>query len=181
MTGVSGGPMALAVMPAFSITCVLLMVGGVFKLRAPEAGRKSLVLAGASVPVFAVRVLGALEIALGIAAAVAPRPLPAALVAVAYGGFCGFGMRLLIVGKRQDCGCFGGVHARVGATHLILNAIACITASLTSIVHPPGLGWILSHPPLDSLVAGVGLAGASFAVYAVYTLFPNAWRSYQAP
>lgn len=172
--------MASALMPLYGVTCVLLAVSGVFKATAPRAARESLALAGVRVPASVVRALGACEVVLGTAAAIAPRPLPAALVAVAYGGFFAFGLRLLSIGERRDCGCFGAAGEGVGAMHLLLNAIGCATASLAVVVHPTGLGWILRHPPLTALTTGVGIAAASFAVYALFTLFPSAWRSYGA-
>jgi len=172
--------MASALMPIYGVTCVLLAVGGVFKVTAPRAARESLALARVHVPASVVRALGACEVVLGTAAAIAPRPLPAALVAVAYGGFCAFGLRRLSAGERRDCGCFGAAGEGVGTTHILLTAIGCTTASLAVVFHPPGLAWILGHSPLAAITAGVGIAAASFAVYAVFTLFPSAWRSYGA-
>ena len=127
-----------------------------------------------------VRALGALEVTLGVAAAISPGSLTSGLVAIAYGGFCAFGARLLLLGSTADCGCFGGTGARVGATHLALNAIGLIVASLSAVVAVPGLGWILAHGPLESFTLALGVAAASFAIYSVFTLFPSAWRSYGA-
>lgn len=172
--------MASALMPLYGVTCVLLAVGGVFKVTAPRAATESLARAGVRVPAAIVRGLGACEVALGTAAAIAPRPLTAALVAVAYAGFCVFGLRLLSIGERRDCGCFGAAGQGVGTTHLLLNAIGCATAFLAAVVHPPGLGWILEHSPLAAVTAGAGIAAAAFAVHALFTLFPSAWRSHGA-
>src|SRR5579864_5536578 len=115
--------MASALMPAFSVACVLLVVGGVLKLRAPQAGRQSLALVGIRIPASVVRALGAIEVVCGAVAAVSPGWVTSGLVAVAYGAFCVFGARLVLVGSTADCGCFGGTGAPVGATHLALNAI----------------------------------------------------------
>lgn len=170
----------MALVPMFTVACALLVVAGAFKLRDPSAARRSLARLGVSVPAPGIRALGAVEILVGAAALIRPVAVSAALVALAYGGFCVFVALLLRAGGPADCGCFGGGGESVGITHVILNAAACTVAALAAVAPPPGLGWILTRAPLVSVSLILGIGAATFAVYGVFTLFQSAWRSYGA-
>jgi len=166
-------------MPAFDVACALLVVAGALKLWAPASTRQSLALAGVRVSSSAVRLLGLAEIVLGAVAALRPGALTAGLVALAYGGFLAFTIRLRRVAPDADCGCFGGAEAAVGPIHIALNALACAIALGAALAPPPALSWIGHRSPLLAVSIAVGTAGAAYAAYVAFTLVPSAWKAYR--
>jgi hypothetical protein len=128
----------------------------------------------------AVRTLGAIEVTLGVVAALGPTAVTATLVAVAYASFCGFVLALLMTnpGRNVDCGCFGDGERTAGRLHVALNAIACAVAAASAAAGVHGLGWILGRPPLIAPALIIGAVAAIYAAYVAYTLVPRAWRSY---
>lgn len=166
--------------PVFLVTCALLSLSGVQKLRAPGRAADSLRLVGVPAPVLAVGVLATAEVAVGAAAAVRPTAVTAGLVALAYATFLGF---LVLVRRRAgapaDCGCFGDAPAPAGRAHLALDAAACLVAVFAVLSPPPGLAWVLARPPVVALTLAVGIGAAVLAGYLAFTAFPAAWRAYQ--
>ncbi len=169
---------AAALLPAFTVACALLVVAGVAKLRSPDAARDALRLIGVPVPTLAVRLLGAAEVALGVLAALRPGPVPAGLVALAYVAFCATALLLLRADRNADCGCFGQASSSASLVHVVLNAVAAGIAIATSLAAPPGILWISGRQPLVALPLVLGIAAATFAAYAVFTLLAPAWRAY---
>jgi hypothetical protein len=170
----------MALMPFFDVACALLVVAGVAKLRSPAATRESLAVVGVRLPALAVRALGAAELALGSIAAARPAPVTAGLVALAYGVFAAFVVRLLRLRDRPTgCGCFGDADAGAGATHVTLNIIACVVGVAAAIAPPPGLTWLSGQRPLVVLPLTLGTATAAAAAYLTFTDFPRAWRAYR--
>jgi hypothetical protein len=168
----------IALVPVFAVTCALLAVAGLAKLRAPSAARASLRLIGIQVPTAAVRVLGAAELGLGGYAVAVPGPLTAALVALGYGAFLLATLRLLSVDANADCGCFGAAGSVAGRCHVAVCAVACSVGIAAAAVPPPGAAWIVSRAPLVAVPLVLGTATAVFATYSVFTLFAPAWRAY---
>lgn len=169
-----------ALTPAFVVLCALLAMAGAHKVLVPQGARDSVALVGISAPDLVIRALGALELGIGVVAAVWPSAVTTTLVAAAYAAFAGFVLRLLVQhpGKRVDCGCFGGTASDTGWLHVALNAIACGVASASAAVGAHGIGWILSRsaPTVPPLI--VGMLAATYAAYLAYTLVPRAWASY---
>ncbi len=126
------------------------------------------------------RGLGAVEVALGMVAAVWPGVVTATLVAAVYGGFCLFVLTLLVrnPGRAVDCGCFGGSEQEVGWLHVALNALACAIAAAGAAFGVHGIGWILSRSALITPALVIGGLAATYAAYLAYTLVPRAWGSY---
>ncbi len=166
----------MALLPAFDVACVLMVVAGALKLKAPAATKRSLELAGLRAPV---RLLGLAEIAVGAWAAVRPGPLSAGLVALAYGGFCAFMLRLRRVAPGADCGCFGGSEAKAEPLHVVLNALACAVAVAAAISTPPALSWIAGRSALVAVPLVLGTAAAAYAAYLMFTVVPTAWSAYR--
>jgi hypothetical protein len=166
--------------PAFFVICVLLVVAGAHKIAAPSGARESLSLIGISARTVAIRGLGAIEVILGVIATVWPSAVTAALVAVAYGGFCGFVVLVLVRNPAQalDCGCFGGAEHRAGWLHVALNGVACALAAAVAAFGAHGIGWILGRPLAVAPALIIGIAAACYAAYLAYTLLPDAWASY---
>jgi hypothetical protein len=168
----------MALVPVFTVLCALLVLAGVLKVRAPWQAAGSLALVGARVPATVVRALGAAEIALGGVAIVRPSTITAGAVAVAYGSFAIFIAALRRSGRDVDCGCFGAEGAGATWAHVGLNAAACLAAVASALAPPPGAAWILARTPVVLIPLVCGLAAATLAAHAAFTLLPNAWRAY---
>lgn len=170
----------VALTPVFTVACGLLVLAGAGKLRMPRPARDSLALVGVRLPAVVVRLLGAGEVAIGVGAAIRPGALTGALVALAYGAFCAFLVLVLrrSAGPSADCGCFGDASASAGGSHLALNAVACGAGVLAALDPPPGLGWVLTRPPVIALPLLIGTSAAVFAGYLAFTVFPRVWRAY---
>jgi hypothetical protein len=167
-----------ALVPAFTVTCALLVFAGVSKVRSPQPARQAIRALGADVSATLVRGLGAAELGWGILATVRPGPVAAGGVALAYGAFCLVAFLLLRAGPSVDCGCFGQASSVASWAHVALNAIACGLAVAVALIRPPGLLWIHTRTPLVAVTLVIGMAAAAYAAYAVFTLFPPAWRAY---
>ncbi|HRW38894.1 MAG TPA: hypothetical protein P5254_14425 [Aquihabitans sp.] len=114
----------------------LLALAGVGKLTRPAATRVALRQAGLPSSAPAARALGAVEIAIGVAAIVVGGPLLAAATAASYAGFAWFAHRLDRASRgTADCGCFGDRSAPVGPIHVGVNL--AVTAVLVAAVAWP--------------------------------------------
>jgi len=175
---VSGPPPEL-ILPPFLVVAGLLAVSGLAKLRAPGGAARALASARLPSSRAVVRALGAVELAVGLAALVQPRPLAPA-VALLYLGFAGFVVHALAAGvPMATCGCLGDEETPPTALHAAVTATAAACAALvaaTPVPDTPGLlagsPWL--GAPLVALVAvGVLLA------YAVMAHLPAALGSYR--
>jgi hypothetical protein len=139
----------------------LLVIAGALKLRAREWS-------------------GAAEVVLGGLAVAWPRPLVAALVAVAFAGFAAHSLRLYVAsGGEADCGCFGDVEAPAGMSHFVLNVACAVVAGAAALVPPPSLASVVADSPAVGVVLVAGVAGAAYAIFLAYTALPGAWNSFQ--
>jgi hypothetical protein len=169
---------SMAVMPVFTVTCALLVLAGVLKIRSPGQATSSLTLVGLRVPPATMRLLGVAEVAIGGVAAARPSAISAGAVAVAYGIFAVFIVRLRRRGEDVDCGCFGAEGSGATRIHIGLNAAACGAAVAAALAPPPGAVWILTRTPVVVTALVCGMAAAVLAAYAAFTLLPDAWRAY---
>ncbi|NAZ78376.1 hypothetical protein GTQ99_23635, partial [Kineococcus sp. T13] len=118
----------------------LLAVAGWGKLRRPAATVQALRTQGLPVPAALVRLLGAAELALALAAVAGP-PQAAWAVAAAYTAFSGFVLLALLRGRPlSSCGCFGEPDLPPTAAHLGVTAAAALVAVLTALA-PAGPHW----------------------------------------
>ena len=104
--------------------------------------------------VTAVRVLGAGEALLAVAALVTRGPVTPALVALSYAAFAGF----VVYARRRggsisSCGCFGTPDSPPTLAHIVVNATAALMAA--AVAFRPGRAAVaeLAHSP----AAGVPL------------------------
>jgi methylamine utilization protein MauE len=109
-----------------------------------------------------VRVGGAAELAIGIGVAVTGSRWSALLLALAYAAFAVVAARLIRLGTRQSCGCFGRTDSPVGRPHVALN-LAALAVAIAAVVRPAGpAGGLFDH---GALAATVGLAQAGLLAY----------------
>lgn len=173
--------MASALLPAFAVAAVLLVIAGAAKIVAPAQAVDSLRAAGASMPAIGVRALGTVEAAIGTAAALEPSAATAIALAVAYLGFCLFLLRLIRNGNRNlDCGCFGGSGAQATPAHVALNATALAVCVAAAIDPPASVTSLVEGGTFSGLTAAVGIAACVYAAYLAFTAWPKAWGAYQS-
>ena len=163
----------MALAAPFAAVAGLLAVAGALKLFAPARADAQGPGAGGT------RIAGALELALGIGALVAPGRLAAGLVAAAFAAFAAYSLRLVVAGDASDCGCFGVEEGPVGPGHVVLD-LACAAVAVAALVEPPrAIAGLVADAPLTGAVVAVGAAAAVYAAYLAYTTVPRAWRAYE--
>ena len=166
-------------LPVFAAAAVLLVIAGASKIASPYMAQASLSTAGLPAPLNGVRALALCEVAVGSAALIEPTRVTAALVALAYGVFCLFTVRLLRLAEEGiDCGCFGGAGSEVSGVHVTLNAAALAVCVAAVVVPPRSLGWVLDRAPLTAISASIGIFAIAYASFLAFTVFPRAWHSY---
>jgi hypothetical protein len=146
---------------------LLLVPAGAFKLVSPAATATAAAEVGRRLPTSAVRVLGAVEILVGVVAATAGVPAAWAATAALYAGFAGFVVAARRAGA-ASCGCFGAAGAGVPPSrrHVMVNVAAAAAATGAALARADGLahaGW----------PATVGAAALAAAAYAVLTVAPR--------
>ena len=160
----------------FAAVAGLLTLAGALKLLAPEPPGSDA--PGAVLGHAGTRVAGAVELALGIVAVVAPGRLVAGLVAAAFAAFSAYSLRLMVAGDTSDCGCFGVESGGVGPGHVVLD-VACAAVAVVAAIQPPrAIASVVAGAPLTGLVVAAGVAAAVYAIYLAYTTLPRAWRAY---
>ena len=153
-----------AVLVAVAASAWLLLGAGLMKMRNPQGTQEAIrTLVGLKGPSWQSRLLGTIEVVIGGAFILAPGPITAAALGLAYAVTLGSAFAL----RRSDadCGCFGADSTRVGASHLAITAIATVAAfALTVGYEPyPGLsGYLL-------MVSGIPVALGCYALIAPLT------------
>jgi hypothetical protein len=106
----------------------------------------------------AVRLGGAAEFALAVAAVVAVTRITAALLALVYAMFAVVAVRLMVRRQSGSCGCFGRTESPVGAPHVVLN-LAATGIALAAVIDPAGALGGLTDQSIARAVVGIGQAG----------------------
>jgi hypothetical protein len=165
--------MSAALTAPFAVAALVLCVAGVAKLRSPRGAAQALAVGGFRVPVPAVRVFAAGELALGAWSLLVPGRLNAAVLACTYAGFAG--LSALLARRHAACGCFGDHDAPATALQSLLSGMLAAVALLAAIWTPHGLGWIGGH---DTVVLAIGIAGCAYGIVVAYTELPRAWSAW---
>jgi hypothetical protein len=112
---------------------LLLVTSGVAKLRYPLGAARALLAASLPHSFRVVRSVGAVEVAVGAVAAVAPFRVAFVGVAAAYALF-GAMLVYFLIGEVQltSCGCAGKVDVPPSWLHAVLNYAAAVTAALNA-------------------------------------------------
>jgi hypothetical protein len=167
-------------LPAAFAAGGLLIVAGVWKAVRPGPAQAALVTAGWRVPAPAVRLLGAVEIALGSAFVLRPGPATGTGAALAYASFALFVVRLLRRARGGvECGCFGPTSGEATAFHAWLNGVLCAVCVAAAVAPPPPASWVAGRAPLTAIALAAGLAAIAYATYLAFTLVPAAWGAYE--
>ncbi|WP_345712259.1 MauE/DoxX family redox-associated membrane protein [Kineococcus glutinatus] len=139
--------------------CLLLLVAARAKLLRPASTAQALRTQGLPSATALVRLLGAAEVALAVAA-LAEVPGAAALVACAYAAFTGF-VLLALLRRRplSSCGCFGEPDLPPTAAHAVVTALLATAAAAVALT-----GGAAGVPGLVGAGAGAALAAGAAAV-----------------
>lgn len=165
----------------FLVAALLLTVAGALKAYDPATTAGALRRAGLRVPSGAVRVGGALEVVIGIAAVITGGPIAAGLVALSYLLFTAFVVvaltRHLPIGS---CGCFGKIDTPPSAIHVVLNLGAVVTATAVALGPGGGIGDVLADQELLGLPFLLFVATATYLAFVALTTLPQL-RSLETP
>jgi hypothetical protein len=158
--------------------CGVLLVTGAAKLRQPHATADALHAAYSyDASDNAVRAIGAGEITVGTAAAIAGGTA-AALVACTYVLLLAVASRLRRRAPDAPCGCIGARSGRVGAAHLATSALAAAVAATYALAHGDGIAAVVRDQPLAG-VPFLALVGTATALVVLLMESPREERAWQ--
>jgi hypothetical protein len=179
---VSREPMVPVLAPPFFVAAGLLVASGLAKVRNPRPAGRALSAAGVPAGATLTRGLGAVEMAAGVLAVVAPTRAVAIAVALLYAAFVLFLLRLFRSKDSQaSCGCLGAREVRPGLLHVGLNVVAVVTATGAAIRPVPGVLEVLRGSPLFGVPAALGLAMAGYLAYLAVAYLPELFFAYRRP
>ena len=165
----------------FLVVALLLTVAGGLKAYDPTMTAGALRRAGLAVPPAVVRVGGAIEVVVGVAAIVTGGPVAAALVALSYVLFTVFVVVALVrhipIGS---CGCFGKVDTPPSLVHVGLNVGAIVTATAVALGSGGDVGEVLADQELLGLPFLLFVATATYLAFLALTVLPQL-RSLERP
>lgn len=164
-----------ALAPAFALIAALLVLAGVAKLRAPAAAAVVLFRLGLPSSTGLVRGVGLAEVALGTACLLAPGPLTAALLALAYACFAAVVAALArSASGAVPCGCFGEGSFTATRAHAAVDLLAAALAAAFAVAPGDGpLGWL--SDPLAGSVALAAVGCSTWLCYVLFTAPPSIW------
>jgi hypothetical protein len=153
----------------------VLAVGGAAKLLDPDASSPMLRAIGLPAGAGAARLLGVVEVVVGVLAFFVGGPVLAGVVAVLYGAFSLAVLRLrAVAGGGVPCGCFGRSSAPPTLVHAVVDVVAALVAVAAAVAGAPG--FLEARPGLPA--AGVPQLIVTFVAVglavAVLTVLPEA-------
>lgn len=156
----------------------LLLLAGLPKLWAPEAGRSAVVTARLpwawTRSRWLVRSTGVAEVAVAVSVVVLGGRVAAALVAVTFLALAAFSWRMLRVAPAgTGCGCFGSAAGPVSRWHVGTNlAFAAVAAA--ALVRPPASLWAeLGTQPWAGVPLLVLTGLLTYCAYLLMTALPS--------
>jgi hypothetical protein len=150
----------------------LLVVAGVPKVRDPKPLVRALASVGPTIPTVLARGFAVVEVALGLAAVVAPVRATAAGVAVLYAGFTAFvAVALAKGGVVESCGCLGRADTPPTLGHVATTATLAGAGVLAAIATPAADQWW--ERGLTTALAVAGLAALlGFVAWVILAVLP---------
>src|SRR6478735_9809131 len=152
----------------------ILAVGGVAKLRGPEATVPMLQALGLPASPALARLLGLLEVAVGLTAFLVGGRVLAAAVAVLFAVFTAAVLRLRAGGDAVSCGCFGRSSAPPTMVHVVVDAVAAAAAVAAAVIDAPGFWSMRPDLPTAGVPQLLLTALAVWLGVAVLTVLPEA-------
>lgn len=155
----------------YIVTVVLVASGGA-KLLRPSATATSLRELSIPSPLVSARLLGLVEIVLGVIAIATGHPLAWAAVALSYAGFAVFILWALGDPERLgSCGCFGREDTPPTIGHLAFNAVAATLALLA--IFDPVQPRDFSGSTAEALITIALIAAGTALSIAALTVLPR--------
>ena len=154
------------------VAAVLLVLAGAPKVVDPALAVGALRSVGARVPPVAVRAMGAVEAALGLATLLIGGRVLAGLVAASYAGFTAF----LVVALRRggavsSCGCVGREDTPPTVSHVVVTAGLTVAAALAAGLGADGLTDLEWNVNAAALLAFTGFA--IWLCWLIFTALPR--------
>ena len=152
---------------------LLLVVAGAAKLTRPADGFAGLV--GLRTRPVAVRLIGAIEIAAGIAALLSGRPA-AWIVGLLYTAFALIVLRAVLAGE-ASCGCFGRLDAPPSLIHVAGNlTLAAMSFAAAGAASPPVSAVVqaVGESPATGVALGAVIVSLAGLVLVSFTALPEA-------
>jgi hypothetical protein len=160
-----------ALLAPFVAAAAVVAVAGAAKAVRPADTARALRQLGWPGSPLLVRVLGAIEIVLGVSAAITGDRIAAALLALSYLGFATFvAMALRRGGAVSSCGCFGRPDTPPTVSHLLVVLAGALVSLLVAI--RPGAGLTAVSGARGVLIVLLAGITAWLAVLAM-TLLPR--------
>jgi hypothetical protein len=176
---VPDSPLSDALAGPFIVAAGLLALSGLAKLYRPGPAVRAIEAVGLPGGTAVVRLVGSVELLVGLACLGRPDPIAAGSLAACYLAFTVFLLRLVRVSKGESCGCVGERNTPPSPFHVGLNlfaAAAGVGAALAPPSSPVELAW---QSPMLGLPLIAGLLAAAYAAYAAVVYVPLAWRAYR--
>lgn len=153
----------------------VLAVGGIAKLRAPEATTPMLRALGLPARPWVARLLGVVELGIGTATFLLGGPVLAALTALVFAGFTVSILRLRSsTDGAVSCGCFGRASAPPSAVHVVVDGVAALVAAAAAMTEAPGFVDMRPDLPAAGVVYLLVVTVAIGLTVALLTALPEA-------
>ena len=161
------GPLAIA--------AVLIVAGGLAKVRSPLDTARALQGVGIAATALVVRVAAALEVVVGALALLVGSPIVAALVAISYLAFAAFVIRALRTDAPiSSCGCFGKIDTPPSRVHVVIDAAVAAMAGTVAVAGTDvSLPAILPDQPLAGVPFLLLVAIGTGLVFVAFTSLPR--------
>jgi hypothetical protein len=163
----------------FAIAAVLLAVAGAAKAVRPRDTAQALTAVGIRFPRVlpgrvAVRIGGAVEAVIGVAALLVGGPVLCALVAASYVVFAAFVVVALRTGAPiSSCGCFGKVDTPPSVVHVVLDAAFAGVAAAAAFTGAVALPDVLDEQPLLGIPFVLLVAIGCSLVFLAFSSLPK--------
>jgi hypothetical protein len=163
----------------FAIAAVLLGVAGAAKAVRPRDTALALAAVGMRFPRVlpgrvVVRIGGAVEAVIGVAALLVGGPILCALVVASYVVFAGFVVVALRTGAPiSSCGCFGKVDTPPSAVHVVLDVAFAGVAAASAFTGGVALPDVLDDQPLLGIPFVLLLAIGCSLVFLAFSSLPK--------
>jgi len=170
-------PDALA--PVFFLAAGLLVLAGATKILRPDPTAQALLDAGLPGTIGAARVVGVVEVVVGVGACVMPAAGGAVALGALYLVFAGYlGFLLVARPEAGSCGCAGATPIPPSRLHLVLNLIAGAAGLMYAATAAPSLGLWIASLGWFAVPILLGLAVAGWLSVVAVTAAPEAFRAW---
>lgn len=160
------------------VACAVLVVGGSAKVRSPEPTFGAMRAIGVPATTAMVRIMGGVEVVIGIIAGVTGWRLALILVSAAYVGFLAFVAAALRSSTAiRSCGCFGSVDSPPSRIHLVIDAVFAVFTMAAAIEGMPSLGALLAGQPMASVPFVLTVGALTYLAFVAMTVVPVRLRT----